>query len=79
MTKFLEQVVAEIERLPEETQDAIAARLLADLTDEQAWAARFAATSDAQWKRMAMMVRREISAGETIPLDDVFPIRVSEP
>jgi hypothetical protein len=79
MTKLLEQAVAEIEKLPEDAQDAIAARLLADLADEQAWAARFAATTDAQWKRMAEMVRREIAAGDTIPLDDVFPTRVSKP
>jgi len=62
MTKLLERVIAEIEKLPEDTQDAIAARLLADLTDEQEWAARFAATSDAQWERMAAMVRQEIAA-----------------
>ena len=78
MTRLLEQAIAEIEKLPEDTQDAIAARILADLADEQAWAARFAATSDAQWERMAAMVRREIAAGDTIPLDDVFPIRVSK-
>jgi len=79
MTKLLEQVVAEIEKLSEDTQDAIAARLLADLADERAWAARFAATSDAQWERMAAMVRQEIGAGDTVPLDSVFPARVSKP
>ena len=79
MTKLLEQVVAEIEKLPEDTQNAIAKRLLADLADEQAWAARFAATSDAQWERMAAMVRRGIAAADTIPLDDVFPTPVSKP
>lgn len=77
MTKLLERAIAEIEKLPEDTQDAIAARLLAELADEQAWAARFAATSDAQWERMAAMVRQEIAAGETIPFDDVFPLQVS--
>lgn len=45
MIKLLEQAVAEIEKLPEDAQDAIAARLLADLADEKAWAARFAATT----------------------------------
>jgi hypothetical protein len=79
MTKLLEQAVAEIEKLPEDTQDAIAARLPADLADEQAWAVRFAATSDDQWERMAEMVRREIAAEDTIPLDDVFPTQVSKP
>ena len=60
MTKLLEQAVAEIEKLPEETQDAIAARLLADLADEQDWAVRFAETSEDQWEQMVALVRREI-------------------
>jgi len=70
MTKLLEQAVAEIEKLPEDAQDAIAVRLLADLADEQAWAASFAATTDAQWDCMAAMVRREIAAGDTTPVAD---------
>jgi hypothetical protein len=73
MIKLLEQAVAEIEKLPEDAQDAIAARLLADLADEKAWAGRFGATTDAQWERMAALVRQEIDEGGTIPLDDVFP------
>ena len=73
MIKLLEQAVAEIEKLPEDAQDAIAARLLADLADEKAWAARFSATTEAQWERMAALVRQEIATEEAIPLDDVFP------
>ena len=79
MTRLLEQAIAQIEKLPEDAQDAIAARLLADWADETEWAAQFAATTDAQWDRMAAMVRREIAAGKTMPLDDVFPTLVSEP
>ena len=78
MTKLLEQAIAEIEKLPEDAQDAIAVRLLADLADEDEWAARFAATTDTQWDRMAAMVRREIAAGDTASLDDVFPTLVSK-
>ena len=77
MTKLLEQAIVEIDKLPEDAQDAIAARLLADLEDEKEWAARFAATPDAQWDRMAAMARREIADGDTTPLDDVFPTLVS--
>jgi len=73
MTELLKQAIAEIEKLPEDVQDAIAARLLAELADEKGWAARFAATTDAQWDRMAEMVRREITAGDTFALDDLFP------
>jgi hypothetical protein len=47
MTKLLERAVAEVEKLPEHAQDAIAARLPADLADGQDWAARFAATMEA--------------------------------
>ena len=79
MTKLLEQAIVEIEKLPEDAQDAIAARLLADLADEQAWAARFAVTTDAQWDRMAAMVRQEIADGDMTPLNDVFPTLVSKP
>jgi len=79
MIKLLEQAVAEIEKLPEDAQDAIAARLLADLADEKAWADRFAATTEAQWERMAALVRREIGAEESIPLDDIFPSSASQP
>jgi hypothetical protein len=78
MTSLLERAVSEIEKLPQDAQDAIAARLLADLADEQAWTARFAATTEAQWDSMAAMVRREIASGNTVPLDDVFPTRVSK-
>ncbi|MEJ2208281.1 MAG: hypothetical protein P8129_04500 [Anaerolineae bacterium] len=73
MTRLLAQAVAEIEKLPEDTQDAIAARLLADLEDERAWSTRFAATSEAQWKRMADLVRQEAETEDTIPLEDLFP------
>lgn len=79
MTRLLEQALAEIEEAPEDTRDAITARVLADLADGQAWAVRFAATSHARWERMAAMVRREVAAGDTMPLDDVFPARVSKP
>ena len=77
MVRLLEQVVAEIEKLPEDAQDAIAARLLADLADEKAWSARFAETSEAQWERMAALVRQHIAAEEPVPLDDVFPSSTS--
>jgi len=73
MTKLLQQLIAEIEKLPDKEQDALAARILAELADEEAWTARFNATTDEQWDRLTEAVRREIAAGETAPLDDVFP------
>jgi hypothetical protein len=46
MTELLQKVVAEIEKLPPDQQDAIATRLLAELKDEQAWSTRFEATTN---------------------------------
>jgi hypothetical protein len=73
MTELLQQAIAQIQKLPPDQQDAIAARFLAELKDEQKWETRFVATTDAQWDQMAAMVRQEIARGETVPLDEVFP------
>lgn len=37
MTELLQQVIAEIKKLPAEQQDAIASRLMAELQDKQKW------------------------------------------
>lgn len=73
MTTLLQRAFAEVEKLPAEDQDAIAARLLAEVDDEWQWDTRFAATTDDQWDRLAAEVRREIAEGGAVPLDDVFP------
>ncbi|HEY9894069.1 MAG TPA: hypothetical protein V6D34_01435 [Candidatus Sericytochromatia bacterium] len=75
MTELLQQVIAELQKLPDDQQDAIASRLLAELQDEQEWAEQFKSTTDDQWHRMADMVRQEIATSETIPLDEVFPVK----
>ena len=72
MTELLQQAIAQIQQLPPDQQDAIAARFLAELQDEKKWEAQFSATTDDQWDQMAAMVRQEIAEGETIPLSDVF-------
>ena len=73
MTELLGRVIAELEKLPEDEQDAIATRLLAELEDERAWKVCFESTTNEQWDRLASMVRQEIVAGDTTPLDEVFP------
>jgi hypothetical protein len=73
MTELLQQATAQIQKLPPDQQDAIAARFLGELQDEKKWEARFAATTDDQWDQMAAMVRQEVAKGETTPLDEVFP------
>lgn len=73
MTELLQQAIAQIQQLPPDQQDTIAARFLAELHDEQRWETQFAATTDGQWDQMAAMVRQEIAEGGTVPLDEVFP------
>ncbi|HEY9750696.1 MAG TPA: hypothetical protein V6C63_18590 [Allocoleopsis sp.] len=73
MTELLSRVIAELEKLPDDQQDAIATRLLAELKDEQAWESRLQSTTDEQWDRIAEIVRQDIANGETVPLDEVFP------
>lgn len=73
MTELLRRLIVELEKLPDERQDAIASRFLTELKDEQDWITRFEDTTDEQWDRMAAMVRQDIADGETISLDEVFP------
>ena len=72
-SELLQRAIAVLEKLPEDEQNAIAARLLAEIEDEQAWEASFEATTDAQWDRLAASVRQEIATGDTAPLEEVFP------
>ncbi len=72
MTGLLERAIAEIEKLPDDLQDAIAARILADLADEKEWEAKFESTTDEQWDKLANLARRHI-AEDLTPLDQVFP------
>ena len=72
-SELLQRAIAVLEKLPEDEQNAIAARLLAEVEDEQAWAASFEATTDAQWDRLAASARQEIATGDTVPLEEVFP------
>lgn len=51
MTKLLEQAIIRLKTLPDDEQDAIAARLLAEMEDEQKWKAQFESTTDDQWDR----------------------------
>ncbi|MCU0540587.1 MAG: hypothetical protein MUE44_00190 [Oscillatoriaceae cyanobacterium Prado104] len=73
MTELLQQAIAQIQKLSPERQNAIAARLLAELEDDRQWETLFAATTDDLWDKMAAMVRQEIAKGETVPLSEVFP------
>jgi hypothetical protein len=62
MTQLLERALAEIQKLPESEQDAIAAVILDELADEQRWDEAFARSSD-QLARLAERVREDVRAG----------------
>ncbi len=79
MTDLLQQALSEIQKLPPDRQDAIATRILNDLKDEHLWTARFHATTDEQWDRLAEAARKEIAASEPISFEDVFPTAQTSP
>ena len=80
MTELLQQAISAVSKLSDEQQDAlaclyiarIAARLLAELEDEQAWQDRFDATTDDQWDNLAALVRKDIAIGDVFPFEDVL-------
>ncbi|MGB5768942.1 MAG: hypothetical protein WBM32_03595 [Crocosphaera sp.] len=75
MTELLQKVITELKKLPPDQQDAIASRLMDELKDEQQWTEQFESTTNEQWDQLADIVRQEITNGETIPLDKIFPVK----
>ena len=71
--KAVRRVVAIIEKLPPDEQDAVSERIAAELTDDAEWDARFDATTEEQWDKMEEMVRREIAIGNSAPIENAFP------
>ncbi len=71
MTKLLERAFAEAGRLPDAEQDALAARLLAELEDEAEWTRRFAETTDTQWDALADLARAQIAEPGSRPTRDM--------
>lgn len=63
MTQLLDKALAEVQKLPEPDQDAIAAIILDELADERRWDDAFAASQE-QLGRLAERVRQDISAGK---------------
>lgn len=68
MTQLLERAYAEVARLPEADQDAIATLILEELEDERKWQTSFAQSQDAL-ARLAEEALAEHRAGRTKPLD----------
>ena len=63
MTQLLEQALAEVRKLPEPDQDAIATLILEELADENRWDEAFARSQD-QLAKLAAKVREDIRAGK---------------
>lgn len=63
MTRLLEQALAELQKLPPASQDAMAAIILDELADERRWDETFARSQD-QLGRLADQVREQIRAGQ---------------
>jgi hypothetical protein len=62
MTQLLEKALAEVEKLTDPDQDAIAAMILDELADERRWDQAFARSQE-QLGRLADRVRQDIRAG----------------
>lgn len=71
--KAVRRVVALIEKLPPDEQDAISERIITELMDDMKWDARFDATTEERWDKMEDMVRRDVSAGGSAPIESAFP------
>lgn len=63
MTKLLQQALAQVENLPDPEQDAIAAIIIEELTDERRWQDKFAGTQDFLSK-LAAKAEADIRAGK---------------
>jgi len=62
MTQLLEQALAELRKLTESEQDAMAALILDELADEQRWQESFARSQD-QLAQLAEQARKDIREG----------------
>jgi hypothetical protein len=81
MTQLLEKAIAELQKLADNDQDAMATFILDELADEREWEMQFAASQD-QLARLAEKVRGDIAAGRvtgltTVPNSQELGARVS--
>ena len=71
MTELLKKAFEAVSKLPPETQDAIAARMLMELEDESRWDEAFAGSQD-KLAEMADEAIEEFISGKTVPLEDIL-------
>ena len=75
MTALLNRALERLRDVSEETQDAIAARILEELEDEERWARRFSETQP-KLSELAALVRLDIGEGRVHP---VLPKHILKP
>ena len=68
MTELLRQAIREMEKLPSEEQDALAAWILAELASERRWAQLLNRSQDVL-AQLAQEALEEHRRGETQPLE----------
>ncbi len=72
MTERLRQVIAQLESLPDEEQDAMAAKLEAELCERERIAAQLADPSETNLDYLLSEARREIAEGGARDLDELL-------
>ncbi|MGB8278508.1 MAG: hypothetical protein WCF20_11345 [Methylovirgula sp.] len=70
MNKMLERAIAELARLPEDEQEAVAYVIMDEIAAERGWEERFA-KSEMKLAELARRAREQHAHGETTPLS--FP------
>jgi hypothetical protein len=68
MSTLLEKALAEVARLPEAEQEAIATLILDEIAAERGWDERFARTQD-QLGALVRSARAEVARGEVLSGD----------
>ena len=68
MNALLAKALAEVARLPEATQEAIASLILDEIDSEHGWYERFAKSQD-QLGQLVSSARAEVDRGEVFPFD----------
>ena len=68
MTQLLEQALADLRKLPDPEQDAIASLILEQIADDDAWNRSFAHSQD-PLARLAAEARSHIAAGRVRKLN----------
>ena len=66
MTDLMSKALARIQKLPPEEQDAIAALVLAEIADDEAWDQSFEVTED-KLAEMAQRARAQSKSGKSSP------------